>query len=101
MSDQQLVCPNDDCKGRDFEHASGNSWKCVYCGTVVTLHQKTVKKKIKPSKEVRKVKEYPSLTMICEQCGTTIGIINHPREEQQFNKDWLKHTCPDKSNIYT
>lgn len=103
MNENPLQCTNDDCKGTDFSHIGGSIWKCVYCGTIIQLNQKTVKKKIHPKKEVRSAKEYPPLSMMCEQCGTLIDTITHPRDEQRLNKKWSQHNCVDKtqSTIYS
>ena len=100
LSENPLICTNDDCRGRDFTHAGGTKWKCVYCGTIVELKQKTVKTKVRPTKEILSAKEHVPLSLVCEQCGIVIGTINHPREEQHFNKDWQNHICNEKSNIY-
>ena len=101
MLEGPLVCKNKDCKGRDFEHAGGIKWKCVYCGTIIELKQKTIKRKIRPKKDPTPEREYNPLTFICEQCGATIETITHPREEKKLNTLWSQHTCSKQSNLYT
>jgi ribosomal protein L37AE/L43A len=101
MSQDPLICQNDDCRGKDFEQVSGNIWKCVYCGTATTLQQKIVKTKSRHKKERPAVKEYPPATFICEQCGQTIAKLHHPRDEKGFNETWAQHVCTEKTIMYT
>ncbi len=101
MSEAPLICKNDQCRGRDFEHAGGNRWKCVYCGTITSLATvKNKKKKIRPVKDegVQEVK-YTPITYICELCGAKIGTIEHPREQKVLNETWEMHTCNDRSEL--
>ena len=103
MSQPSLICPNDKCKGTQFSQVRGSTWQCDVCGTKVTLgKRKHFKKKIstKPKKTVPK-KDYRPLTLKCEQCGSTIGELHHPKDESSFNKLWKAHTCPDRSDHYT
>ena len=63
MSDNTLICKNDDCKGTNFEQVSGSVWKCVDCGTVTTLSSRKVVIKKRPKKEKQIIKEYPPLIL--------------------------------------
>lgn len=100
MTDTPLICTNDQCRGRDFQQVSGNTWRCVYCGTETILK---TNKRFKKKSRIKKVKEIPEInyrpiTYICEICGAKIGTINHPREQKVFNDVWEQHACADQSS---
>ena len=95
MSDSKLICKNDKCRGSNFEQISGNTFKCMDCGTTTTLTTKRVtkKKKVIKKRDAELTKTYSPLIFKCEQCGAIIDRLDHPREEKRLNDTWSKHVC--------
>jgi DNA-directed RNA polymerase subunit RPC12/RpoP len=102
LSSNTLICPNDKCNGTDFTQVIGNQWKCVDCGTVISIGQsRQIKKKIRLPKEKNvPIIHYSPLVMICEECGEKIDRITHPKDEKQLNENWLSHSCVEKKTFY-
>ena len=101
MSNNQLVCQNDKCKGTNFEQISGNTWKCVDCGTMTELFVKRVQKKKKPLKKRKtlSVKNYSPIVLKCESCGYVIDRLTHPRDEKRLNNNWINHVCASQDKF--
>lgn len=99
MANKSLVCKNDKCRGTNFEQVSGNTWKCVDCGTLMNLSTKKVTTKQRIKKEKVTVKDYQAMVFKCEHCGEIIGTLHHPREEKQLNEDWAKHICSSQNKF--
>jgi hypothetical protein len=80
----------------------GNQWKCVNCGTVISIGQtRQIKKKVRPPNEKNVLNiHYSLLVMICEECGEKIDRIAHPKDEKQLNENWLSHSCLEKKTFY-
>ena len=99
MSNNSLICKNDDCKGTNFEQVSGSSWKCVDCGTITTLSIRKVITKKRPKKEKVAVKEYPPLVLKCEQCGAIVGTLHRPSDDKKFNDNWFYLSCSQRNSF--